>query len=120
MFSPEKGRGEKQEAARIRFPEAGRHGQVWEMTVEGEGLQQYEYAFEADGKRFSDPCGRSFLGNEAWGCLENGERLLTTPVSQPEFDWGGDVSLRIPYEECIVYRAHVRGLTKGRLIWCPE
>ena len=112
LFSPEKGRGEKQEAARIRFPEAGRHGQVWEMTVEGEGLQQYEYAFEADGKRFSDPCGRSFLGNEAWGCLENGERLLTTPVSQPEFDWEGDVSLRIPYEECIVYRAHVRGLTK--------
>ena len=112
LFSPEKGKGEKQEAAKIRFPEAGRHGQVWEMTVEGEDLEQYEYAFEADGKRFSDPCGRSFSGNETWGCLENGERFLTTPVSQPEFDWEGDVCLRIPYEECIVYRTHVRGLTK--------
>jgi len=71
LFSPEKGKGEKQEAAKIRFPEAGRHGQVWEMTVEGEDLEQYEYAFEADGKRFSDPCGRSFSGNETWGCLES-------------------------------------------------
>ena len=31
---------------------------------------------------------------------------------EPEFDWQGDQPLHIPYEDCIVYRAHVRGLTK--------
>lgn len=102
---------EKKEAFRIPFPEEGRHGQVWEMTVKGKELERYEYAFEADGRRFSDPCGRSFKGREQWGKLEQAHTLLTAPVRVPEFDWKGDRPLHIPYEECIVYRAHVRGLT---------
>ena len=87
-------------------------GDVWEMTVKNLVLEDLEYAFEADGVRFSDPCGRSFLGREHWGKAEQIHHLLTTPLDEEVYDWEGDRPLRIPYEDSIVYRAHVRGLTR--------
>lgn len=99
------------EVRNIPFPEEGKTGHVWSMTLNG-AFDDLYYAFEADGKRFSDPYGRSFAGRERWGRLSHAKRLLLSPVAEPEFDWQGDRPLHIPYEDCIVYRAHVRGLTK--------
>lgn len=99
------------EVRSIPFPEEGKTGHVWSMTLNG-AFDNLYYAFEADGTRFSDPYGRSFAGRERWGRLSHAKRLLLTPVAEPEFDWQGDRPLHIPYEDCIVYRAHVRGLTK--------
>lgn len=99
------------EVRNIPFPEEGKIGHVWSMTLNG-AFDDLYYAFEADGKRFSDPYGRSFAGRERWGRLSHAKRLLLSPVAEPEFDWQGDRPIHIPYEDCIVYRAHVRGLTK--------
>ena len=99
------------EVRNIPFPEEGKTGHVWSMTLNG-AFDDLYYAFEADGKRFSDPYGRSFAGRERWGRLSHAKRLLLSPVAEPKFDWQGDRPLHIPYEDCIVYRAHVRGLTK--------
>ena len=99
------------EVRSIPFPEEGKTGHVWSMTLNG-AFDDLYYAFEADGTRFSDPYGRSFAGRERWGRLSHAKRLLLSPVAEPEFDWQGDRPLHIPYEDCIVYRAHVRGLTK--------
>lgn len=99
------------EVRNIPFPEEGKTGHVWSMTLNG-AFDDLYYAFEADGTRFSDPYGRSFAGRERWGRLSHAKRLLLSPVAEPEFDWQGDRPLHIPYEDCIVYRAHVRGLTK--------
>ena len=99
------------EVRNIPFPKEGKTGHVWSMTLNG-AFDDLYYAFEADGKRFSDPYGRSFAGRERWGRLSHAKRLLLSPVAEPEFDWQGDRPLHIPYEDCIVYRAHVRGLTK--------
>ena len=95
----------------IPFPEELRHGQVWEMTLQGNRFSDCTYVFEADGKRFCDPCGTRFFGREKWGELGDAGRLLTSPAAGQSFDWEGDKPLHIPYEDCIVYRAHVRGLT---------
>ncbi len=97
---------------KIPFPKESRVGNVWEMTVLGKNLDRLEYAFEADKRLFSDPYGRVFTGQEEWGKTEQIHSLLRCPVHQEEFDWEGDRPLRIPYEECIVYRAHVRGFTR--------
>ena len=105
-------REEKKETARIAFLEEGKIGNVWTMTVLGEDLDRYDYAFEADGVRFEDPHGRSFEGHERWGKKELGNILLKTPVSQPEFDWEDDERQGISYEDVIVYRLHVRGFTR--------
>ncbi len=115
LFAKEEERNGKEarfkELWSIPFPEEGKTGHVWSMTVKGEFDTLY-YAFEADGIRFSDPYGRSFAGRERWGRLSQAKRLLLSPVAEPEFDWQGDRPLHISYEDCIVYRAHVRGLTK--------
>lgn len=110
LFAP--GAGKKAEPVRIPFPEEGRMGNVWEMTILAEGIDRYEYVLEIDGELKPDPCGRSFRGREQWGRLDQVHTLLRTPVSQADFDWEGDRPLRIPYEDCIIYRAHVRGMTK--------
>ncbi|NBH72237.1 alpha-amylase [Clostridiaceae bacterium] len=96
----------------IPFPAEKRVGNVWEMTVLGKGLERMEYAFEADGKMFSDPYGHAFTGQEEWGGKDQVHALLRCPVGQEGFDWEGDVPLHIPYEECVVYRIHVRGFTR--------
>ena len=102
----------KREPIRIPFPENNKTGDVWEMTVLGGDLDRYEYAFEADGKRFSDPYGYTFTGHEEWGKKEQIDTLLHSPVHREEFDWEGDKPLQIPYEDCMVYRVHVRGFTR--------
>lgn len=116
LFLPEREhsrkKGAPKEAVRIPFPAECRLGDVWEMTVLGDDLERYEYAFEADGRRFADPCGRSFRGRERWGKPEQIQILPRTPIGQPDFDWEGDKPLHIPYEDCVIYRAHVRGLTR--------
>ena len=115
LFEKQEGKNGKEarfrEIRNLPFPEKAKTGHVWSMTVNGTFDTLY-YAFEADGKRFSDPYGRSFAGRERWGRLSHAKRLLLSPVAEPEFDWQGDRPLHIPYEDCIVYRAHVRGLTK--------
>lgn len=116
LFAPEAKRSGKKpvrkEKIRIAFPPEGRMGNVWEMDVRGDGLEHYEYAFEADGRKYCDPCGRSFKGREHWGRLDEARQLLTTPLARAEFDWEGDKPLHLAYEDCVIYRAHVRGLTR--------
>ena len=102
----------KRDPIRIPFPEGGRIGNVWEMTVLGGDLDRYEYAFEADGRCFPDPYGHTFTGQEDWGRTEQIDTLLHSPIHREEFDWAGDKPLRIPYEDCVIYRAHVRGFTR--------
>lgn len=114
------GTGKKEEPFLIPFPEEGRTGDVWEMTLLAEGLSHYEYAFEIDGERKPDPCGHSFTGREQWGRLDQVHTLLKTPLTREEFDWEGDRPLRIPYEDSIIYRAHVRGLTKHPSSGVPD
>ncbi|MCD8225608.1 MAG: alpha-amylase [Clostridiales bacterium] len=108
----ERGIAESANPFRIPFPPESRTGNVWEMTVRGSGLEKYDYAFEADGIRFPDPCGRSFIGRESWGRPDQHGVLKHSPVVSRPFDWEGDRPLHLPYEDCIVYRAHVRGFTK--------
>ena len=112
LFAPSAPHQMDPEPVRIMFPEEGRTGNVWEMTVTGKDLYRLQYAFEADGQYFPDPYGYAFTGCGEWGDAEQVHRLLRSPVCQEEFDWEGDKPLRIPYEDCIVYRAHVRGFTR--------
>lgn len=99
------------EPIRIAFPDAGHVGTVWEITLKGSGLEAYDYAFEADGVVFSDPCGRRFAGHETWGDETQAGELLKAVIEREAFDWEGDRTIQIPYEDSVVYCAHVRGLT---------
>ena len=104
--------GEETEYVRLHFSEEAKRGDVWNMTVLGDDFSGLEYCFEIDGKVFADPYGRQFMGREIWGDLSAADRPMRTPVVIEDFDWDGDKPLKIPYEEMILYRAHVRGFTK--------
>lgn len=111
IFADRNMQGTDAKPIRIPFPAISHIGDVWEMTLKGLGFENYDYAFEADGVAFSDPYGRQFVGHETWGNPEEAYNLLKTPIDREPFDWEGDQPPRIPYEEMVVYCAHVRGLT---------
>lgn len=91
-----------------------RQGDVWNLTLESDGTfpVNLEYCLELDGEMTADPYGRAILGWEQWGDPGNPGKALRCPVWEDKFDWEGDAPLNIPYEECVIYKAHVRGLTK--------
>jgi len=90
-----------------------RQGYVWNLTLESDESwpDNLQYCLEVDGRLEPDPYAKRILGWEQWGDAENTRRALRSPVFQEEFDWEGDQPLNLPYEDCVIYKAHVRGLT---------
>ena len=94
------------------FKEEERIGDIWQMTLLHDGLDELEYCFEADGTPFADSYGREFSGREKWADLKRGTEAPRASFRTEPFDWEGDKPLEIPYSETILYRLHVRGFTK--------
>ncbi|MCU1477526.1 MAG: glycogen debranching enzyme GlgX [Subtercola sp.] len=44
--------------------------------------------------------------------LDSAKHMMYGVVINPFFDWSGDRELRVPYNETIIYEAHVKGLTE--------
>lgn len=105
-------RGKEQPCSIIPFPEDGRLGNVWSMTLYGNDFTGLEYCFEIDGIKEPDPYGRLFTGRDEWGKLEQADQLMRSPVLIDDFDWEGDKPLQIPFRDSIIYRIHTRGFTK--------
>lgn len=103
----------------IPFDPGQRIGDVWRLALDTlpEGLS---YAYEADGRVFTDPNGVVFSGRKKFGSLKDGLKVLTTDIADatamPEAseEWQKDRPLNIPYHESIIYRLHVRGFTQHK------
>ncbi|QWT22899.1 glycogen debranching protein GlgX [Subtercola sp. PAMC28395] len=44
--------------------------------------------------------------------LDSAKHMMYGVVINPFFDWSGDRTLKVPYNETIIYEAHVKGLTE--------
>ncbi|CAN5152884.1 glycogen debranching protein GlgX [soil metagenome] len=44
--------------------------------------------------------------------LDSARHMMFGVVINPFFDWSGDRELRVPYNETVIYEAHVKGLTE--------
>jgi isoamylase len=53
--------------------------------------------------RFGDP--------DSYNDADSAPYAMTSVVINPYFDWAGDRPLRIPYNETVIYEAHVKGMT---------
>lgn len=95
----------------IPFPKHCRVGDVHTMCVSGVEETEFTYAFFEGDRLVWDPFAGKFVGNEEYGCLEGveGKRACFAPA---EYDWEGDLSPAVPYEEAFVYCMHVRGFTR--------
>lgn len=105
-------KGENGGERKIPFSENARIGNVWNMDLLGENFEDFLYCLEVDGKQLPDPFARSFTGRETWGTLELVKTQMRSHFLPAPFDWEGDKSLKIPYEDSIIYRIHPRGFTK--------
>ncbi len=115
-----------EEAPRLRLPfsEKSHMGEVYTMTVSfrelraagfrGTAFKSAEYQFEADGKRFADPYGKSFSGHDSFGKTLRTDCVKRSPLFLSDFDWEGEKAPVIPARERVMYRLHVRGFTMAK------
>lgn len=100
---------------RIPFRREQRTGDIFSGSLRQEDLRAFEgYRFYDGTRSFIDSYAKCVSGNEKWGSLKTAEkcRILGGSLHLPEFEWGADLPLRIPYENSILYCLHVRGFTK--------
>ena len=119
--------GENKPFAIIPYGQNYRIGNVYSMFVFDVDIDDVEYGYRLDGEwapkkgqlfdkniTLLDP--RAFIvsGREEWGKLPDMDNpfQLRGKIARREFDWGYDLPLRTPYNELIIYEAHVRGFTK--------
>jgi isoamylase len=110
-----------------RYPLPYRLGSTW-WGVRSDLLPGMRYGFRVDGpnhnveKFLVDPYARAVEGAIDW-TTKPGIFLASDPqdsapyvprsiVVDPVFDWEGDVGLRRPWTETIIYEVHVKGATK--------
>jgi len=106
-------RNEEKPFRKIDFPEEDRTGDVWSMDVEADDLSDMEYAFEDETHVFPDPYAKSYSGRDTWRKKDLTGAQVRSPLFPEEFDWEGDRPLKIPFEESILYKIHVRGFTES-------
>lgn len=110
-------------------PRVNKTGNVWHVFIEG-ALVGMLYGYKFDGK-FSpgeghyfdysrillDPYAKAVICRGEYGVSGPGgdcwpQRVGMVPVPDSKFDWEGDLPLRYPQRELIIYEMHVRGFTK--------
>ena len=110
-YAPGLGPGQRY-GYRVHGPYAPEHGQRFNANV----VLLDPYAKAVDGVERWDAGCFAYASGRADGDLTPAEtQALGAPrgiVIDREFDWEGDVPLRIPLHRSVIYEAHVRGLTK--------
>ncbi len=127
----------EEELARLRLPR--RSDDVFHGFVQGIGPGQV-YGLRAEGlweplaghrfnpaKLLLDPNAREIVGNFSWTDLnragapgqpdapdprDNTATALKARVVADQFDWSGDVVLRTPMAQTVIYEVHVKGFSK--------
>ncbi|XP_073289894.1 isoamylase 1, chloroplastic isoform X1 [Primulina huaijiensis] len=109
-------------------PLTNRTGDVWHMFVKGD-LEDMVYGYKFGGK-FSpkdglyfdsskiliDPYAKGVVSRGGYGALgHKGEcwpqMACLVPSANNEFDWEGDLPLKLPQRDLFIYEMHVRGFT---------
>lgn len=117
---------ENEPFAVIPFPESYRIGSVFAMIVFDLDYENIEYGFYVDGdynfnggdvfdksKCLLDPYAKLISGRNVWGVEPDWDNPFQyrSKIILDDFDWEGDVPLKTPHNELIIYEAHVRGFT---------
>ncbi|KAK4478923.1 hypothetical protein RD792_014430 [Penstemon davidsonii] len=110
-------------------PQTNRTGDVWHVFLKGDFQDMvYGYCFDGsfspeDGLYFDsskillDPYAKAVVSRGEYGALGPGEDCWPqmaglVPCTTDEFDWEGDLPLKFPQRNLVIYEMHVRGFTK--------
>ncbi|KAH9805603.1 isoamylase 1 [Citrus sinensis] len=108
---------------------ANKTGDVWHVFLKGD-FKDMLYGYKFDGK-FSpqeghyfdptkivlDPYAKAVISRAQFGVLGPDENCwpqmaCLVPTPEDEFDWEGDLPLKYPQRDLIIYEVHVRGFTR--------
>ncbi len=102
-----------QEKEKIPFPPLYMVGNVHFMHVCGISTENTAYCFYEKESYVTDSRGRAFCGGHVYGREEIWEKGARPALFMlQDYDWEGDVSPDVSYEESICYLIHVRGFTR--------
>lgn len=99
---------------RFPFDRSMCYGDVYSVYIRGLSLKGRGYRFFCGSSEIVDTYARGIYGNESFGEGVDPARLYA--LIPPDREPGGfdnDRPLCIPYEDSVIYQAHVRGLTMG-------
>ncbi len=95
------------------------HGQVYAWRAHGPFAPERGLRFDAE-KVLLDPYGRAVVG---WNNYDRARAskpgdncanaLRSVVIDNSQYDWEGDIPLRRPYAESIIYEMHVGGFTRN-------
>lgn len=108
-------KGEAEPVEEIPFTEANRTGRMCAMMVSGFKPEQYEYNFRIDTKVCQDPYAYGLTGREAFGKItdkEDEHKIRCSFLNTKGYNWMGDAAPKIPYQDMLLYKIHVRGYTR--------
>ena len=95
---------------RVSFLKKGKQGKVHYGSFPWKEADQVTYRLYDGEREYADPFARCFAGRE-YGSVCT-EEQLSCEILNGTFDWEGEESPRLSYEESICYVMHVRGFTK--------
>ncbi|KAH1037993.1 hypothetical protein J1N35_039736 [Gossypium stocksii] len=110
-------------------PLANKTGDVWHVFLKGNFKDMlYGYIFDGEfspeighyydsSKILLDPYAKAVISRGEFGALGPDDNCWPqmagmVPTSEDEFDWEGDLPLRHPDRDLIIYEMHVRGYTR--------
>lgn len=97
----------------VDMDESYRFGDVFAVEITGGDIDGCSYRYVHNGTMVRD----DYAANLS-GCSEFGHNIrdikYITKIQSDRYDWENDRFPRIPYDECIFYKLHVRGFTKSR------
>ena len=96
---------------RVSFEKAARMGNIHYGLIEDADARELLYQFYEEDQVLTDPYGRVFPGQSAYGTPRE-EQDLKAGFAYDGYDWKQDERPRIPYEDCVCYCMHVRGFTR--------
>lgn len=99
--------------AQIPFSDEYMTGFLYTVRIENIEAKKLCYQFYLDDEVFVDAYAKKITGRGKWAGYEQGvpAKAQVLPLYS-QYDWEGDISPQIPYEESIFYSLHVRGFTR--------
>ncbi|CAI0387285.1 unnamed protein product [Linum tenue] len=110
-------------------PVANKTGDIWHVFLKGD-FKDMLYGYRFDGKYapeqghyfdsskiLLDPYARAVVSRDEFGVVAQKDNCwpqmaCMIPAAEDKFDWEGDLPLKLPQRELLIYEMHVRGYTK--------
>lgn len=107
-------KGSRESFMEIPFPEKKAVGNIAVIRVKGFSAARHEYNFKVGDCIVQDPYAWVLRGSKEFGAAPEDEHAVRCAAYAGKYDWEGDVSPRLPYEDIVMYNLHVRGFTKQK------